>query len=183
MTTQNERSLTWLDMLLRAAKDLQVSLPRVLNNAMGTIAWKSENSFRQVTLRHSLRRGGASSSTSVIWGFWESDDLKPNALIRENIQPDEQLAATYVSLIRRWLCDNTTIEDFRGELDGRSVAEGIEEVSHSTNDVLWLGPEQEFGFEVRIDGWRILSGYNVLSVRRKIDGVSAAAKDSGTAPR
>lgn len=169
MMLQNER-LPWMQALSIAADRKNVALPPVTYNAMAAIAWRGENTARQVTLRHSLRPADDSITTSVLWGFWDCDrEIKPVALLRENSQPDGNRAEQYVLFLRQWLFDNIPLEKFRDSLGQHSGGTSFEDDRHVIDQIIWIGPGQELGIEVRKDGWRLLSGYNVFSVRRKTE--------------
>jgi hypothetical protein len=111
-TMTEKRQPSWLRSITEAAKEQGVPLPPFTGHEMGHVRTESTASGRFVTIKRRFVSATEAANDGVEVTLWRTQDDRPLPVVtfREPLRPDQERIAEVLSILKRWLVDEATLD-------------------------------------------------------------------------
>jgi Zn-dependent peptidase ImmA (M78 family) len=172
-TMTEKRQSSWLSAIAEAAKEQRVQLPPFTGHEMGRVRTESTASGRFVTIKRRFVSATEAENDGVELTLWRTQDDLPLPVItfREPLHPNEKQIADVLSMLKRWLVDEATLDEARSAV-GKRANVHVQEIAPARSETkeYWFSDDRAFGLVVRKDRWAFFSrGKSLTSWRARGD--------------
>ena len=175
-TMTEKRQLSWLRSISEAAKEQEVPLPPFIGHEMGHVRTESTASGRFVTIKRRFVSATEAANDGVEVTLWRTQDDLPLPIVtfREPLHPDQERIAEVLSILKRWLVDEVTLDEAISAV-GKRANVHVPEIAPAISETqqYWLSDDRAFGLVVKKDRWAFCSrGKSLTSWRARVDRTS-----------